>query len=107
METKSFSNQRGDIKAELNGEELSVTFKGETRTFKKTFSTESHLIADKVFGGKFKTGTKVWPLSIVCVFASGNLLIQNGGYSNKNGVTSIVGWFNPEASNVTRAKGAA
>lgn len=104
-EMKTFSTKRGDITATLCGEELAVTYRGETRTFKAYVGKEA-ASASRVFGGKFKTGTKVWPLSVTCWFDSGNLNVERGGYSNKGGVSSILGWFDAESASATKSRGA-
>lgn len=102
---QTFSNKRGDIVATLDGKKLTVNYKGESRVF-DAWANGERAWASRVFGGKFKTGTKIWPLSVTVWFKSGNVVIDNGGYSNKGGVTSVTGWFNADNPNATKSHGA-
>jgi len=91
------------ITANINADQtMTVTFNGEERTF-DTFYGGDRFTAFNVMSGKFKTGTKLWPLSVTLWGKSGNTVIDNGGHSNKGGVTSVVGWWNKESSQNTQA----
>ena len=73
---------------------ITITFRGETRDFTPRMDMGSSFWVPRVFSGKFRSGAKIWPCDIFFVKATGRLTIQPGGYSNKGGVASIVGWFN-------------
>ena len=77
---------------------MTVSFLNESRTF-NTYQCADRLIAFNVMSGKFRTGTKLWPLSVTVWGKSGNTVIDNGGYSNKGGVASVVGWWNDDSKN--------
>jgi hypothetical protein len=83
---------------------VSVTYCGETRTF-KGHKWEDRVFAHSVFAAKFKTGTKLWPMDVTYWIGSGNLNIQQGGFSNKGGARGLVGWWNPESQANSQYKG--
>ncbi len=85
---------------------LAITFQGETRTFSCYCVMNERVTAPSVFSGRFRTGTKRWPLSATLWFKSGNLVIDNGGFANKGGVVAITGWWDADNKANTQHKGA-
>ena len=73
---------------------MRVTFRGETREFAGcSMSPGVWASAYGVFAGKFRSGTKVWPMSVMFWFDSGKASVQSGGFSNKGGAHILVGWY--------------
>lgn len=85
---------------------LSVTFRGETREFTRLHDAGNWVCAFAVFGGKFRSGNKVWPMDVTFWKDSGRCNVNQGGYSNKGGACGIVGWYNPDSAYNTQHKGA-
>ena len=88
---------------------LSITYHGETREFPAhggpRDSDGGYVYAYNVFSTKFKTGEKLWPAGVTYWFRSGNLNIEQGGYQNRGGARTVVGWWKHDQANNTRFNG--
>lgn len=85
------------VNAVINADQsMTVSFGGESRTF-DVYNCGERFTAFAVMSGRFRTGAKLWPLSVTVWGKSGNVTIDNGGYSNKGGVRSVVGWWNADS----------
>lgn len=88
----------------IDAETMEVTYRNESRQF-KAHRINDRVYARNVFCGKFRTGSKLWPMEVI-VWDSGNVTVCNGGFSNKGGVTSLVGWYDAESKYNTQHNGA-
>lgn len=95
-----------NVTATLNEDgTMAVTYRGETRTF-PAYSGGEWVCARRVFSGKFRTGQKLWPLSVTLWKQSGRAVVDQGGFSNKGGAVAFVGWWNEESTHNTEYNGA-
>lgn len=88
---------------------MQTSFNEETKTLTVTFGNETRhfvcrefpalYVADYAMSGKFRTGEKVWPLSLTVSKSTGRIAVSNGGYSNKGGVVRVVGFWNRDNPN--------
>lgn len=99
-----------NITAKINeAGQMEVTYRGETRAFdaylNKSVTDEKYdqWRASCVFFGRFRSGSKVWPVRVI-LKASGNVELD-GGYSNKGGIASITGWYKADSANISQANG--
>lgn len=102
-----------NVQAKINeAGQMEVTYRGETRVFDaycyqytqpwdgkecKRYS------ASRVFFGRFRSGSKVWPVSVT--LHDNGVVQMDGGHSNKGGIAGITGWFNAESTNISQAVG--
>ena len=95
-----------NIESVVNADQtVTITYRGESRTFPAFFSRDGRVFIRDVFSGKFRSGTKLWPLEVI-IWESGNTTVCSGGYSNKGGATIIVGWWNEDSKADTQSGGA-
>ncbi len=95
----------GKMKATFNDQTnaLDITHNGETRSF-PCFATGYNsdiLISCRVFAGKYRTGAKVWPVSVQLDKRTGQLSTMAAGYGRGGrcaGVATLVGWWADMAS---------
>lgn len=83
---------------------ISVTYYGETRTF-PAYKNGKWASAGAVFSGRFRTGTKLWPVGVTVFLDTGNAQLNTAGRSNRGGVTNVVGWWTSDSGYNTRANG--
>lgn len=88
----------------INETTMEVTYRGESRQF-NAYKCGDRFCARNVFSGKFRTGSKLWPMEVL-LWDSGNVTICSGGFSNKGGATGLVGWFNANSQYNTQHNGA-
>lgn len=84
---------------------LAIAWHGETREFKAALVAGRYVVAFRVFAGRFKTGTKLWPLGVTYWPDSGELIVEQGGYSNCRGARHLVGWWDDASPLATRHRG--
>ena len=68
------------------------TMRTEKRTF-KAFAIGTGAYAFNVLSGKFRMGTKLWPVPVFHNTSTGKTTLGNAGHSNKGGVMNVVGWY--------------
>jgi hypothetical protein len=83
---------------------VTVIYMNERRTF-DFYIIGNDLRVGNVFAGKFRTGNKLWPMSLTIWEKTGNVTVSQGGFSNKGGVRKVVGWWNKDSAANSRHKG--
>lgn len=77
---------------------MTVTFRGESRTFPCIKFAQQNVarLAFGVMGGKYSTGSKVWPCNVTLWIETGRVVVEASGYGRGarcGGAVSLVGWY--------------